>query len=66
MYKITDQDGRHLDGGQTRHQVVSAVQRLLSDNTVKLPRLPKVGQCVVIALPVGKYLGVNVLKITTI
>jgi len=62
-YVITDGAGRKLDGGQTRAQVVAAVQRLLSDMNVVIPKLPKAGYTVVLALPIGKYLGVDQLRI---
>jgi hypothetical protein len=62
-YRITDQNGRHLDGGQTRTQVVNAIHRLLNDDRVSVPRLPKAGRTAIIALPIGKYLGVNELWI---
>ena len=66
MYKITDQTGRHLDSGSTRKQVLAAVQRLLSDTEITLPRMPQVGKQIVLALPIGKYVGVSELRIAVV
>ena len=65
-YTITDQLGQLLGSGQTRAQVVRVVQRLLSNDQYKMPRLPAAGQTLVIALPIGKYIGVNELHIKRI
>lgn len=62
-YTVTDQLGQLLGSGQTRAQVVRVVQRLLSDDHYKMPRLPKAGHTLIIALPVGKYIGVSELHI---
>lgn len=62
-YTITDQLGQFLGSGQTRAQVVRVVQRLLSDEQYKMPRLPKAGHTLIIALPAGKYIGVSELHI---
>jgi len=50
-YIIQDQTGRMLSSGQTRAQVVRAYQYLISDPRATLPRLPKFGHELVIALP---------------
>lgn len=65
-YKITDQTGKHLDGGQTRTQVAAAVQRLLQDDRIILPPLPRAGRMVVMVLPIGRYVGVTSLHITQV
>ncbi len=50
-YIIQDQRGTMLGSGQTREQVVRVYQRLISDSRATLPRLPKFGHELVIALP---------------
>lgn len=50
-YVIQDQSGRMLTSGQTRAQVVRAYQYLIGDPRATLPRLPKFGHEIVIALP---------------
>lgn len=62
-YIVTDQLGRLLGSGQTRAQVVRVVRRLLSNEQYQVPRLPRAGMKVVIALPIGRYIGVNELHI---